>query len=130
MKGDNRYFAIPVAALVAAVYGATAIAYELYQGSAAAETAIHKVQNGQNPPTYFGLQGTLMCIVPTSTGPIPSENGPVPTDHPVLSFGSSDTWVWLWDPERHAKGDDWASLAVRREDIQLVAPRDSANSCP
>ncbi|MGP4112144.1 hypothetical protein ACTWP5_14660 [Streptomyces sp. 4N509B] len=123
-RGDNRVYAIVATLLASLVYALTAVGLGVDAAHSAAERAMAEAGDGRNPAPYFGLRGGLMCVHPVGAEPIAVENGPVPTGHPVLSFGSSEEWVWLWDPARAARSDVDASdtFAVRRDDVRLVPP--------
>jgi hypothetical protein len=128
----NRFFAAVLASLLIVSYVLGAI---LLGTSQAAKTAGRDAENaardGIEPDAYFGIYGHFMCLSPVDPDqPLPVENGPAPTDHPVLSFGSSGDWIWLWDPKRK-NGDVQESFAVRREDVRLI-PRENPETkgCP
>jgi hypothetical protein len=121
--GDNRLFAVATILVLSVVYAVTAIALGMKEADTAAERAMAEAVEGRDPSTgYFGLEGELVCVRPIGEAAIPVENGPVPTGHPVLSFGSSEEWIWLWDPERFNDREVPDTFAVRREDVRLVAP--------
>jgi hypothetical protein len=127
-----RLYGIVVTTLLATLFTLTAI----YLGAdratrAAGKDAQRTASRGTEPPGYFGLKGHLMCLRPVEPDkPLPVENGPIVTAHPVLFFGSTDEWIWLWDPA-HGDGDDWESFAVRREDVQLIpAENPETKRCP
>ncbi|WP_431968935.1 hypothetical protein [Actinacidiphila sp. bgisy160] len=113
-KGDNRLALVVVAVLLSVAFAATALVAGAGDADRAARGAATAARQGYVPATYFGLHGTLMCVVPVGEGPVPVENGPVPADHAVLSFGAAGDWIWLWDPDRSQ------ALSVRREDVQLL----------
>ncbi|MFE0625708.1 hypothetical protein ACFW3D_01905 [Streptomyces sp. NPDC058864] len=113
-KGDNRLALVAVIVLLSAAFGATALLAGARDADRAARDAGAAARRGHAPAAYFGMQGTLMCVVPVGDGPVPVENGPVPADHAVLSFGASGDWIWLWDPDRSQ------ALSVRRDDVQLL----------
>lgn len=122
-KGDNRLALVTVTVLLSAAFAATTLAAGAHDADRAARDAASAAGRGHVPARYFGLHGTLMCVVPVGEGPVPVENGPVPDDHAVLSFGASGDWIWLWDPRRSQ------ALSVRREDVQLLpAPAVSGGS--
>ncbi|KAB8164248.1 hypothetical protein FH609_013640 [Streptomyces sp. 3MP-14] len=116
------YLAVPVTVGLCAVYALTAVLLAAEGAGAAAEQAKADVRAGRTLASYFGLHPSIMCVAPTGDGPIAVENGPVPTDRPVLSFGSSGTWIWLWDAHRDGDDTTWRTFATRREDIQLTTP--------
>lgn len=125
--GGYRLFAVVISTLLAVAYALTAIALGADRATGAADrAALRTATRGASPPDYFGLRGRLVCVRPVDrTTPLPVENGPVPTTHPVLSFGSTGDWIWLWDPS--LKGRDTAkSFAVRREDVQLLPAKNTA----
>jgi hypothetical protein len=113
-KGDNRLALVAVAVLLSAAYALTSLVVGSRNADSAARDAASAARRGETPPAFFGLRGTLMCVVPVGDGPLPVENGPVPSDRAVLSFGSSEEWIWLWDPRRSQ------AFSVRREDVRLL----------
>lgn len=128
----NRFFAIALATLVIVVYALSAVALGTGQAaSAAGRDAENAARGGAHPPDYFGVYGHFMCVRPVDTAnPVAVENGPAPTDHPVVSFGSSGDWIWLWDPARN-NGKIQESFAVRREDVRLLPAKNPATKrCP
>ncbi|KAB8161400.1 hypothetical protein FH609_027115 [Streptomyces sp. 3MP-14] len=133
--GWLRYFyapwryTLPLVTVFCALYILMAIALASQSASDAAEQAMADFREGHTPPSYLGLHPNMMCVTPTGEGPIPVENGPVPVDRPVLSFGSSGTWIWLWDAHREGGEDTWRAFAVRREDVELVHPSISGPDC-
>jgi hypothetical protein len=121
--GDNRLFAVVTILVLSVVYALTAIGLGVEEADSAARRAMAEAGEGRDPSDdYFGLQGELVCVRPVGEDPIPVENGPVPVDHPVLSFGSSEDWIWLWDPVRADDPEVPDTVVVRRDDVQLVAP--------
>jgi hypothetical protein len=63
----------------------------------AAHDAAVQARAGRSPHEYFGLQGTMQCVRPVNPS-IPVYNGPLPSGRPVLSFGTTTTELWVWDP--------------------------------
>ncbi|MFG1669046.1 hypothetical protein [Streptomyces sp. Y7] len=129
---SNRFFAIVLATLIIVVYALSAIALGTGQAaSAAGRAAEDAARQGTAPPAYFGIHGHFMCVRPVpSDGTVAVENGPVATGHPVLSFGTSGDWIWLWDPARN-NGTVQESFAVRREDVRLIpAAHPGSRRCP
>ncbi|MFJ8533514.1 hypothetical protein [Streptomyces sp. NPDC093591] len=129
---SNRFFAIVLATLVIVVYGLSAVALGTGQAaSAAGRAAENAARGGAQPPDYFGVYGHFMCVQPVDAArPLAVENGPVPLDHPVVSFGATGEWIWLWDPARN-NGKIQESFAVRREDIRLIpAKNPETKRCP
>jgi hypothetical protein len=63
----------------------------------AAREAAEQARSGRSPTEYFGLQGTMQCVRPVSPS-IPVYNGPLPSRRPLLSFGTTTTELWVWDP--------------------------------
>ncbi|RMI43406.1 hypothetical protein EBN88_07180 [Streptomyces triticirhizae] len=116
------FLAVPVTVTLCVVYALTAVVLAAEGAGAAAEQAKADFRAGRTPASYFGLHPSIMCVRPTGEGPVAVENGPVPTDRPVLSFGASGTWIWLWDAQRDGDATTWRTFAARREDIQLTAP--------
>lgn len=92
----------------------------LHDVEKAARRAMDAAAAGRRPPSYFGLQGELVCVEPLSPR-IPVINGPVPTGRPVLSFQASGDTVWLWDPAP-SRGEDSTrhAVRVRAEDVALI----------
>ncbi|MEV8433013.1 hypothetical protein [Streptomyces chartreusis] len=130
--GGLRLFGIVMATLLAIAYTLAAIALGADQANrAAGKAAEATARTGTEPPGYFGLKGRLVCVRPVSQdGPLPVENGPAPVGHPVLSFGTTGDWIWLWDPAR-ADGRIQESFAVRLEDVQLIPAENRATGrCP
>ncbi|MFJ9912947.1 hypothetical protein [Actinacidiphila glaucinigra] len=122
-KGDNRLALVALTVLLSAAFAATALLTGVHDADRAARKAAAAARKGHAPAAYFGVRGTLMCVVPVGEGPVPVENGPVPAGRAVLSFGASGDWIWLWDPDRSQ------ALSVRREDVQLLpAPGVSGGS--
>ncbi|MDF3144774.1 hypothetical protein PBV88_26790, partial [Streptomyces sp. T21Q-yed] len=129
---SNRFFAIALATLVIVVYALSAVALGTGQAaSAAGRAAENAARRGVQPSDYFGVYGHFMCVRPVDAShPLAVENGPVPTGHPVVSFGTSGDWIWLWDPARN-NGKVQESFAVRREDVQLIpAENPETKLCP
>ncbi|MEV6109604.1 hypothetical protein AB0M28_33590 [Streptomyces sp. NPDC051940] len=131
-KGENRFFAVAVTALLVVAYVLAAIGIGLDQAADAAHGAERAAGHHRDPAWYFGLDGHLVCAAPVGTDPIAIDNGPLPTDHPVLTYGAGGDWIWLWDPERWdpEREDARAALAVRREDVVLEPAPDGAGHCP
>ncbi|MDX3353270.1 hypothetical protein PV703_08035 [Streptomyces sp. ME01-24h] len=113
-KGDNRLALVAVTALLSAAFAATALLAGAHDADRAAAHAATAARQGHAPAAYFGVRGSLMCVVPVGDGLVPGENGPVPVDHAVLSFGASGDWIWLWDPRRSQ------ALSLRRDAVQLL----------
>ncbi|WP_431949305.1 hypothetical protein [Actinacidiphila sp. bgisy167] len=107
-KGDNRLALVTVTVLLSAAFAATALLAGARDADHAARDAATAAARGQAPKGYFGVRGALMCVVPVGEVPVPVENGP------VLSFGASGDWIWLWDPDRAQ------ALSVRRDDVRLL----------
>ncbi|MFD3843233.1 hypothetical protein ACFWWC_44550 [Streptomyces sp. NPDC058642] len=128
----NRFFAAVLASLLIVSYVLGAILLGTSQAAkAAGRDAENAARDGDEPDAYFGIYGHFMCLSPADPDkPLPVENGPAPTDHPVLSFGASGDWIWLWDPRR-GNGDVQESFAVRREDVRLIpAENPETKRCP
>ncbi|WP_328871307.1 hypothetical protein OHT76_14925 [Streptomyces sp. NBC_00287] len=123
----NRFFAAVLATLLAVVYALTAVGLGTSKAaSAAGRAAENAARVGDEPPAYFGIYGHFMCLRPVAEdAPLAVYNGPAPTDHPVLSFGTTGDWIWLWDPARE-NGLIQESFAVRREDVQLIPAKNPA----
>jgi hypothetical protein len=119
-RGDNRLFAVGSVVILSLLYALTSIAIGMDDAAGAMERAAAEAREGRDPAAYFGLQGRLMCVTPAGDEPVPVENGPVPEGRPVLSFGSSEDWIWVWDAE--GEEGEGRTFAVRREDVQLTAP--------
>lgn len=116
---SNRFFVLTMTVLVALLYALTAISVGLAEAETAAARAAVQASEGKDPAPYFGLEGALMCVRLVKNEPLAVENGPATTDRPVLSFGASGDWIWLWDPGRD---DPRKAFAVPRSDVQLLAP--------
>jgi hypothetical protein len=130
--GGNRFFAAVVVTLLAVAYALTAIGLGTKQAaSAAGRAAENAAREGAEPPSYFGIHGHFMCLRPVDPDkPLAVENGPAPTTRPVVSFGTSGDWIWLWDPARN-EGDIQESFAVRREDVELIPTENpETKRCP
>lgn len=128
----NRFFAVVVVTLIAVAYALTAIGLGTKQAaSAAGRAAENAAHTGEEPDAYFGIYGHFMCLRPVDPDKrLAVENGPAPTSRPVLSFGTSGDWIWLWDPARN-EGDIQESFAVRREDVQLIPTENpKTKRCP
>lgn len=128
----SRFFAIVLATLIVVVYALGAVALGIGQAaSAAGRDAENAARKGTHPPDYFGIYGHFMCVRPVDAAtPVAVENGPVPTGRPVVSFGTSGDWIWLWDPDRN-NGKVQESFAVRREDVRLIpAKNPGTRRCP
>lgn len=123
----DRIFALTMTVLLSVLYALTAISVGLAEADGAAERAAERAEGGHDPAPYFGLEGALMCVRPVRDEPLAVENGPVPTDHPVLSFGASGDWIWLWDPERDGPRK---AFVVLRSGVQLVPPDRTAAGGP
>ncbi|MFD7919812.1 hypothetical protein ACFV3R_11370 [Streptomyces sp. NPDC059740] len=59
----------------------------------------------QEPPPYYSLRPTLVCVRPVTPVahpangfPGPSYGGTVPLTHPLLTFGPDGDRIWLWGP--------------------------------
>ncbi|MGW7297233.1 hypothetical protein [Streptomyces sp. NPDC054829] len=124
----NRLMAVVLATLLAVAFALTAIGIGTSNAASAAGRAAEAVaRQGTRPPDYYGVYAHFVCVRPVDPDkPLAVDNGPAPTDHPVLSFGTSGDWIWLWDPERH-NGTVQESFAVRREDVQLLPAKDPKN---
>ncbi|WP_405737363.1 hypothetical protein OG885_30165 [Streptomyces sp. NBC_00028] len=127
----NRFFAVVLATLLTLVYALTAIGLGTKDAATAAGRAAESAARHGSEPSYFGIHGHFMCLHPLDPGkPLAVDNGPAPTDHPVLSFGTTGDWIWLWDPRRN-DGEAQESFAVRREDVQLIpAENPETDHCP
>ncbi|MES5821195.1 hypothetical protein [Streptomyces sp. RG80] len=128
----NRFLAVVLATLLIVSYALGAILLGTRQAaSTAGRAAEDAARTGKAPDAYFGIYGHFMCLAPVDPDkPFAVENGPAPTDHPVLSFGTSGDWIWLWDPRR-GNGTVQESFAVRREDVRLIPAEDpGTRSCP
>lgn len=85
---------------LAVVYLLSSLGVGISLVNAAARQASADAHAGYNPATYFGLQGTLVCVQPVGS-PIPVYDGPLPANQPVLSFGADGDRLWLWDPHSY-----------------------------
>ncbi|GAB2843598.1 hypothetical protein GCM10027074_07770 [Streptomyces deserti] len=126
----NRLFAIALVTLLSFVYVVTSITLGTRQAvGAAGRAAEHAAERNAEPPSYHGLWGRFVCVRPLSER-IPVEYGPVTTGHPVVTFGASGDWMWLWDPARPG-GPVPESFALRREDVALLpAENPVPKRCP
>ncbi|MEV5318274.1 hypothetical protein AB0K92_11555 [Streptomyces sp. NPDC052687] len=126
--GTFRVFAITLTTLLTIAYTLTALALGAGLARGAAGHAARSVaRDGTDPPGYHGLQGRLVCVRPVDPdNPFPVENGPAATGHPVLSFGATGDWIWLWDPARYDDEVVQESFAVRREDVRLLPAENPA----
>lgn len=98
---DEGMRLIPVLAISisSVVYLLTAILLGLTIVLAAASAAADAAAAGRQPVGYFGIQATLSCVYPVVAAPaVPQDGGRLPIGRPVLSFGASGGWLWLWDP--------------------------------
>lgn len=120
--GGGRVYAVVATLVASLLYVLVGIGVGVDAARADARRAMADARAGRTPAAYFGLQGSLLCVRPVDGdgGAVAVENGPVPTGHPVLSFGSSEEWIWLWDPRRDGAGSP--TVAVRREDVRLIPP--------
>lgn len=84
-------------AAVTMVYLTASIGAGLTFVDGAARDAKAQARAGKSPAEYFGLQGTLQCVHPVNPS-IPVYDGPLPSRQPVLSFGTTTTELWVWDP--------------------------------
>lgn len=129
----NRFFAVLLATLLIVSYALGAILLGTSQAAkAAGRAAENAARDGAAPDAYFGIYGHFMCLRPVDPAtPLAVENGPAPTAYPVLSFGTSGDWIWLWDPRRGSGTALQESFAVRREDVQLLpAKNPETKHCP
>jgi hypothetical protein len=83
---------------VASTYLLASVTSGFSHADGAARSAAARARSGRQPVAYFGLQGTLDCVRPVSPS-VPVYDGPLPVGRPVLSFGTTGTQLWLWDPE-------------------------------
>jgi len=88
---------ILMAITIVLLYLLASISSGLSGVDSAANNAQAQARAGRQPTAYFGLQGLLECVRPVSDS-IPVYNGPLPVHRPVLSFGSTGTQLWIWDP--------------------------------
>ncbi|MGW6057541.1 hypothetical protein [Streptomyces sp. NPDC055189] len=101
------------------------VSMSMLAGMAGAENAAGRAwtaaRAGTTPATYFGLEGSLVCVEPLQKKPSVF-NGPLDSKKPLLTFGPSGDRVWLWDPRRTE------SLSVRLEDV--VITESTGRNCP
>jgi hypothetical protein len=98
LSGDSRWMPLLYSSLTLAVYLLASLAIGLNAVADAGGEAAAAATAGRQPSGYFGIQGVLACVRPV-TNDIPVYNAPLPAGRPVLSFGTSGDWLWLWDPE-------------------------------
>jgi hypothetical protein len=119
-----------MAAVVVLVYALTSVQLGLASADNAAAHAKTAAQNGRNPASYFGLQGTLVCLEPLHT-PVPVLYGPLPTGQPVLLFTPSGERLWAWDPgsiDAHSHGSH--GLSVPLQDVAVIQATGQPAACP
>ncbi|MDC0766219.1 hypothetical protein [Streptomyces sp. HD] len=129
---SNRFFAIVLATLIIVGYALSAFALGIGQAaSAAGRDAENAARRGAEAPAYFGIYGHFMCVrLVAPANEVAVDNGPVPTGHPVISFGTTGDWIWLWDPARR-NGTVQESFAVHREDVRLIPTKHpQTRRCP
>ena len=107
---------------VAITYLLSSVSWGISQADAAARTAAAQARAGRQPAAYFGLRGVLECVQPT-TSPLPVYNGPLPVERPVLSFGTTGTQLWVWDP-RTAR-----AISVPLQDIAAIPATGTPARC-
>ena len=93
----NQVLVSIASAGVALVCVLSSLQFGISRADSAASRAIVVARDGQNPASYFGLQGILVCLEPIRT-PIPVLFGPFPTKQVVLSFAPAGDRLWVWDP--------------------------------
>ncbi|MFC8586519.1 hypothetical protein ACFUGD_18540 [Streptomyces sp. NPDC057217] len=97
---------------------------------AAAERTYLAATRGERPPSYFGIDGRLMCVRPVEPGkPFSVHPGPPPTGRPVLVFPREGGDLWVWDPSpaRGRLSSDHA-VRMRAEDVSLHPA--TGTTCP
>lgn len=116
--------------LVLLIYVLTVLQVSLDDTATAADRVAERARAGQAPGSYYGINGTLVCLRPLGDD-IPVLNGPLPTAHPVLSFGTSGDHLWIWDPRKPGgtTGADTprGAVRVRTEDVTVTEYRGSAD---
>ncbi|MFC1419480.1 hypothetical protein [Streptacidiphilus cavernicola] len=115
--------------LICVVYVGSALLAGIHGASGAADRAAEQARAGRAPSSYFGIEGRMMCLVPTGAEPVPVFNGPLPTDHPVLVFGTGSDPLWAWDPRRPDRGGpSGQALSLPAAAVSVVPPRGAG--CP
>ncbi|KOX37855.1 MULTISPECIES: hypothetical protein [unclassified Streptomyces] len=102
----------------------------LKEARAAAERAYLAATRGEDPPSYFGVDGRLVCVRPVEPGkPVSVHPGPLPTGRPVLAFPREGGDLWVWDPSpgRGPLSTDHA-VRMRAEDVSLYPA--TGTTCP
>ncbi len=117
-----RWLPLLMAALVSAVYLLTALVLGLSSVEGAASGAAARASAGRQPAGYFGIQGTLECVRPV-TASIPAYNGPLPTNRPLLSFGTTNDYLWVWDPASNR------SIGVPLDDVSVTPAAGTPARC-
>lgn len=109
------------------VYALAALEWGYTNADAAARQAKVAAQGGHEPASYFGLQGTLVCVQPL-TPQVPVLFGPL-TNRPLLSFGANGDRLWVWDPDaRHNENTHFISVAL--QDVTLIQATGDPAHCP
>ncbi|MFB6627580.1 hypothetical protein ACFCW1_35300 [Streptomyces sp. NPDC056375] len=108
----QRMVRVGVPVMTVFVFGMS-LAAGLLGAQAAASRAQTAVASGRDPASYYGVQGTLVCVKPLSKD-IAVFNGPLASTRPLLTFGPAGDRIWLWDPQRGK------SLSVRLEDVVVT----------
>ncbi|WP_141747471.1 hypothetical protein [Streptomyces nanshensis] len=126
--GGARELTLMMWPFVLLVYLLTAVQVSLGDTSDAAERTAARARAGDAPGSYYGIVGSLVCVQPLGKD-IPVLNGPLPRNHPVLSFGSTGDYLWVWDPKRD--GRIGQAVRVRSEDVAVLTFTDrSDRRCP
>jgi hypothetical protein len=123
--GFDAFTRLPMlitAIAVAALYLVASISAGLSWVDGAAYNAAAQARAGRQPPAYFGLQGVLECVQPASSL-IPVYNGPLPNHRPVLSFGTTSTELWVWNP------GSAQAIGVPLQDVVVTAAKGTPAHC-
>lgn len=97
LSDSDRWMPLLTAALTLVVYLLATLSSGLVAVDGAANAAMAAAHAGRRPANYFGIQGTLECLKPVIPA-VPVYNAPLPTGRPLLSFGTTSNWLWVWDP--------------------------------
>ena len=126
----NQVLVSIASAGVALVCVLSSLQFGISRADSAASRAIVVARDGQNPASYFGLQGILVCLEPIRT-PIPVLFGPFPTKQVVLSFAPAGDRLWVWDPGSIGAQNYGAhAISVQLQDVTVVRAVGQPATCP
>jgi hypothetical protein len=123
--GIDRFTRAPIILMflgVSLLYVLASVGAGLSVVDGAAYAAAAQARAGRQPAAYFGLQGTLMCIHQVNS-PTPVYNGPLPVRKPVVSFGTTTTELWVWDP------GSGRAIGIPLQDVQTTPATGSPAHC-